>query len=347
MNFASDNWAGAAPEIMDAVASANEGAAPGYGGDDLTKRVEARFSEIFERDCAVYFVATGGAANGLALSVMTPPYGMILCHEESHVQMDECAGPEFFTGGAKLLPIAGNAGKLTTNAVAKALAGFPHRPPHGAPASILSLTQGTECGTVYSADELKALCNMGHEAGLMVHMDGARFANAVAATGLSPAELSWKPGIDVLCFGGTKNGCIAAEAVVFFDKAKACDFEFRRKRAGHLWSKMRFIAAQFDAYLRDDLWLKLATHANAMATELSEGLAAVDGVEISYPTEINEVFAVFPDGAAEQLHEKGATFYPWVTPGDPAGGKMHRLITSFKTSPSDIAAFVSSVCNAC
>jgi len=343
MNFASDNWAGAAPEILEAIAKANEGAAPSYGGDPFTEKAKARIAEIFEKDCAVYFVATGGAANGLALSVMTPPYGMILCHEESHVQMDECAGPEFFTGGAKLLPIAGDSGKLTPHAVKKTLAGFPLRPPHGAPATVLSLTQGTECGTVYSASELKALCDTAHEAGLSVHLDGARFANAVAATGASPAELSWKAGVDALCFGGTKNGCIAAEAVIFFDPAKAADFEFRRKRAGHLWSKMRFIAAQFEAYLENDLWLRLASHANEKAKILSSGLVAIEGVEVSYATEINEVFVCFPDGVAEKLREQGATFYPWITPGDPANGRLQRLICSYRTSDEDIDIFLASV----
>ncbi len=347
MNFASDNWAGAAPEIIDAITRANDGPAPAYGGDELTRRVEARFCEIFERDCKVYFVATGGAANGLALSVMTPPYGMIVCHEESHIQMDECAGPEFFTGGAKLLPVAGPAGKLTPQAVTKALKGFPERPPHGAPASVLSLTQATECGAVYSADELKALCDTAHQAGLKVHLDGARFANAVAATGASPAALSCDAGIEVLCVGGTKNGCLAAEAIVFFDPDQAQDFEFRRKRAGHLWSKMRFIAAQFDAYLKDGLWLRLATHANARARELSLGLSTIDGVEVSYPTEINEVFVTFPDGAAEKLKEQGAEFYPWVTPGDPAAGRMNRLITSFRTSAEDVQQFLSCVKGVC
>lgn len=343
MNFASDNSAGAAPEIIAAIARANEGTAPSYGGDDLTARVTSRFAEIFEHNCAVYFVATGGAANGLALSVMTPPYGMILCHEQSHIQMDECAGPEFFTGGAKLLPVAGRAGKLTAAAVEKALTGFPDRPPHGAPASVLSLTQATECGTIYSAGELKTLCDTAHDAGLSVHMDGARFANAVAASGASPAALSWKAGIDVLCFGGTKNGCLAAEAVIFFDPEMAKDFEFRRKRAGHLWSKMRFIAAQFDAYFEDNLWLKLAGRANAMAKKLSEGLCAIDGVEVSYLTEINEVFACFPDGAAQKLRDRGAVFYPWVTPGDPAQGKMQRLITSFRTTAEEVNAFLEAV----
>ncbi len=343
MKFASDNWNGAAPEIMDAIVRANQGSAPSYGGDALSAKVTKRFAEVFEKDCKVYFVATGGAANGLALSVMTPPYGMILCHEQSHIQMDECAGPEFLTGGAKLLPIAGHGGKLTPQAVQKALTGFPHRPPHGAPASVLSLTQGTECGTVYTVDELTALCAAAHADGLTVHMDGARFANAVAAAEKSPAELTWKAGVDVLCFGGTKNGCLAAEAVIFFDPQMAQDFEFRRKRAGHLWSKMRFIAAQFDAYLEDDRWLTLAAHANTMAQKLSSGLAAIDGVDIAYPTQINEVFPVFPDGVAEALRTQGAEFYPWVTPGDPADGKMQRLITSFRTEEADIETFLAAV----
>ncbi|PQA88363.1 threonine aldolase family protein [Hyphococcus luteus] len=344
MSFASDNWAGAAPEILEAIARANHGAAPGYGGDALTKKVETRFAEIFEKDCKVYFVATGGAANGLALSVMTPPYGMVLCHEESHVQMDECAGPEFFTGGAKLLPIVGADGKLTADAVRETIKGFPYRPPHGAPISALSITQGTECGTCYSVDELSAVCAAAHEAGLSVHMDGARFANAVAASGKSPADLTWKAGVDVLCFGGTKNGCIAAEAVVFFNPDKAKDFEFMRKRAGHLWSKMRFISAQFDAYLEDGLWLKLAAHANKMAQRLAAGLKEA-GAEFLYPVGINELFVVLPEGAAPKLNEAGYLFYPWVTPGDPANGRAHRLICSFRTSEEEVDGFVEAVKN--
>lgn len=343
MTFASDNWAGAAPEILDAIVRANAGAAAGYGGDALTQKIEARFCEIFETDCRIFLVATGGAANGLALSVLSPPYGMIVTHEESHIQMDECAGPEFFTGGAKLLPVAGFAGKLTPDGVRGALQGFPERPPHGAPASCLSITQGTECGAVYSVSELKSLCGAAHEAGLSVHMDGARFANAVASLGASPADLSWRVGVDALCFGGTKNGCIAAEAVIFFDPDKAADFEFRRKRAGHLWSKMRFIAAQFDGYFEDDLWLRLAAHANAMAKKLSDGLGAIDGVEIAYSTEINEVFAVFPGGVADALRARGHVFFPWITPGDRAGGRMQRLICSFQTTAEEVDAFITAV----
>lgn len=343
MRFASDNWAGAHPEIMTALARANEGYAPSYGGDALTKRVEARFSDIFERDVAVFFVATGGAANALALSQICPPWGMILCHEESHIQMDECGAPEFFTGGAKLLPIRGFAGKLHADSVRAALAGFPERPPHGMPACALSLTQATECGTVYSVGEVKALAAAAKAAGLKVHMDGARVANALAALGCKPADVTWKAGVDVLSFGGTKNGCLIAEAVVFFDPAGAADFMFRRKRAAQLFSKMRFIAAQFDAYFEGGLWLAMAAHANAMARRLSDGLAAIDGCKVWYPTEANEVFVTFPPGAAERLRAHGAAFYPWVTPGDPAKGAMQRLICAWATTEQDVDEFLTMV----
>jgi threonine aldolase len=303
VHFASDNWAGAHPKIMAALIRANEGYAPSYGGDALTKRVEAQFAEVFERDVAVFFVATGGAANSLALSQLCPPWGMILAHEESHIQMDECGAPEFFTGGAKLLPIRGFAGKLTPAAVNAALAGFPERPPHGMPARALSLTQATECGTVYPVSEVSA------------------FAAA-------------------LSFGATKNGCLIAEAVVFFDPAAAKDFMFRRKRAAQLFSKMRFIAAQFDAYFDGGLWLDMAAHANAMARDLSGGLAAIPGVKVWYPAEANEVFVSFPPGVADKLRAAGATFYPWVTPGDPANGTMQRLICSWATTGEDVTEFL-------
>ncbi len=343
MIFASDNWTGAAPQIMDALTRANNGAAPAYGADALTQRVEAKFCELFECDVRVFFVATGGAANGLALSVLSRPYGMILCHEESHIQMDECAGPEFFTGGAKLLPLRGWAAKLSPEIVRAGLAGFPARPPHGAPAEVLSLTQATECGAVYSPDELASLCAVAHGLGLKTHMDGARFANAVASLGCTPAEASWKAGVDVLCFGGTKNGCVAAEAVVFFNPPQADDFVFRRKRAGHLWSKMRFIAAQFDAFLADGLWLQLAARANAAARRLGDGLAQMEGVRVWYPVEANEVFVSFPSGVADALLAEGAAFYPWVTPGDPAEGQMRRLICSFQTTDEAVDTFLSKV----
>ena len=339
MNFASDNTAGAHPAILAALAGANDGAAPSYGGDDLTKRVERKFCEVFERDVAVFFVATGGAANSLALSQICPSWGMILCHQESHIQMDECGAPEFFTGGAKLLPLEGAAAKLSPQIIEKALKGFPERPPHGMPASAVSITQATECGAVYSVDEVRAIGALAKNRGLKLHMDGARFANAVAALGCAPAELTWKAGVDVLSFGGTKNGCLIAEAVVFFNPADAKDFIFRRKRAAQLFSKMRFVSAQFDAYFDNDLWLKMAGDANRLARKLSGGLKEA-GCKVWYETEANEVFASFPPGVEERLIAAGAKFYPWVTPGDPAKGTMRRLICSFATREDEVAEFL-------
>lgn len=347
MIFASDNWAGAHPRVMEAVVRANAGLVPAYGGDDLTRRAERAFCDLFEREVAVFFVATGGAANSLALSVLTPPYGMIVAHEESHIQMDECGAPEFYTGGAKLLPVKGFAAKLSAQSLGTALDGFPDRPPHGCPAKAVSITQATECGATYTVSEISALAAAAHARGLRVHMDGARFANALASSNASPADATWRAGVDVLSFGGTKNGCIAAEAVVFFNPPDAADFVMRRKRGGHLWSKSRFLSAQFLAYLEDDLWLSLARHANAMARRLSQGVASLPGCKVWYPTEANEVFASFRGDAAERLLAAGAQFYPWKTPGDPAGGAMRRLICSWATTEGDVDRFLAAARAAC
>jgi threonine aldolase len=340
MQFASDNWAGVAEPVMAALQQANQGLAPAYGGDPLTRAVEQRFAEVFDHEVALFMVGTGGAANALALSALSPPWGMIVCHAESHIQMDECAGPEMFTGGAKLLPVPGPSAKLSVESVQAALRGFPERPPHGSPPSVLSLTQATECGTLYTPHELSSLCDLARDRGLKVHMDGARFANAVAALDCHPADISWRAGVDVLCFGGTKNGAMAAEAVLFFDTALAHDFAFRRKRAGQLWSKQRFLAAQFDALLEGGLWRQLASHANAMASALAGGLSRIDGVDIVHPRQINEVFVQFPHGVADALRARGATFYPWITPCDATGGRTHRLICSFATTPEQVDALV-------
>lgn len=340
MFFGSDNWAGAAPEIVEAVARANNDYAPAYGDDALTRQLTQRFNEVFETECSVFLVATGGAANGLALSVLTPPYGAVLCQDGSHVQTDECGGPEFFTGGAKLVGVPGQLGKFDRDALQTSLEQFPNHPPHSPVFSAVSLTQGTECGTLYSTDEIAAISEFAHSREMAVHMDGARFANAVAGSDCSAADLTWRAGVDVLSFGGTKNGCMAAEAVVFFNPALVRDFEHRRKRAGQLFSKMRFVAAQFDAYLTDDLWLRLAGHANGMAQRLSTGLAALTDVQISYPTEINEVFATMAPTKSEAMRKAGAVFFPWVLPGDEAGGHMNRMIASFRTSVEEVDAFL-------
>ena len=340
MYFGSDNWAGAAPEIIESIARANDGYAPAYGDDPLTQKVFEKFSEVFDCDCTVFFVTTGGAANGLALSTLTPPYGMVLCHDGSHVQTDECGGPEFFTGGAKIVGVPGDEGKVTPDGLARTINEFPTHPPHSPPPSAITITQGTECGTLYSCDEIAKIGDFAKAQNLALHMDGARFSNAVASSGATPADLTWKAGVDVLSFGGTKNGCLAAEAVVFFNQDYVKDFEYRRKRAGHLWSKTRYIAAQFDAYLEDDLWLKLAGHANRMANKLSDGLAALNEVEVCYPTEINEVFAAMPESASHDMRKEGAVFYPWIMPGDETGGRMNRMIASFKTTEEDVDSFL-------
>ena len=340
MHFASDNWTGAHPAILDALSQANDAIEPAYGSDTFTSAAIEKIRSVFECDAEVFFVATGGAANGLALSCLTPPWGTILCHQDSHIEMDECAGPEFFTGGARLMPLAGEHGKLTPNIIETALNSYPERVPHGSPAHAISLTHLSESGTAYTLREIKALCDSAKARNLRIHMDGARFANALIHTGATPAEMSWKAGIDVLCLGATKNGAMAAEAVLFFDKALAKEFAHRRKRAGHLLSKQRFISAQFLAWLDQDRWLEWARHANQMASQLSQALCTLDGVSLAWPAQGNEVFAIMPPALAERLRGGGAQFYPWITPGDVSSGNTWRLICSWKTSPDDIDALI-------
>ena len=334
MNFRSDNVAGIAPEILAAIAAANAGTAPSYGADAFTERVQRRIAELFEHEVAVFPVATGTAANALALAALTPPWGAIYCHEAAHIQADECGAPEFFSGGAKLLPLAGADAKLTPAAVAAAMIeqGVVH---HAQPAAI-SISETTEVGTIYRPAEIAALAALARRHGLALHMDGARFANAVAALGCSPAELSWRAGVDALSLGATKNGALAAEAVVFFDPARAADLAFRRKRGGHLFSKMRFLSAQLDAYLSDRLWLRNAAHANRMASLLSTGLAALPDAVLRHPTEANEVFIELPEAAISALEAAGFGFHRWGG----AGSRCLRLVTAFDTREADVAACI-------
>jgi len=335
VDFSSDNAAGVHPAILEALARANDGTAAAYGEDGLTKSVTARINEIFERECAVFFVATGSAANALALSVLCPPYGAVLCHEDSHIECDECNAPEFFTGGAKLVTLSGEAGKLSPRTIEAALGHYPAGFVHHAQPRAVSLTQASEWGTVYSPDEIAAIAEVAKTRDLKVHMDGARFANALVGSGASPAALTWKAGVDVLSFGATKNGALAAEAVIFFDPDLAGDFVYRRKRGGHLISKGRYLAAQFEGYLAEDLWLEMARHANAMARELADGLVA-GGARLCAPVQANEIFAVLPAQMEAGLAEAGAKFYPWVPPGDTFGGRARRFVTSFATRQGEI-----------
>lgn len=336
MSFKSDNEAPACPEILAHLAAVNDGAASAYGGDDVTARLEARFRDVFECDLRVFPVATGTAANVLSLSVLTPPYGAVLCHRESHINMDECGAPELFTGGAKLVPIGGDDAKLTVAGIEVVLNLGWAGDVHCAQPSALSLTQASECGTVYGRDEIAALAEVAHGAGMGVHMDGARFANALVSLGCTPAEMTWKAGVDVLSFGATKNGALGAEAVVLFDTSRARELEFRRKRGGHLFSKMRYLSAQLEAYLADDLWLRNAAHANAMAQRLADGLTALPGVGLRYPRQSNEVFVHLPDAAVTALKGAGFAFYDW-----PLGGPdCHRLVTAWSTDESHIRRFL-------
>lgn len=337
MNFCSDNVSGAAPEILTAIERANAGPAAAYGDDPLTRRVEARIAEVFEREAEVFLVATGTAANALALSVMAPPFGAVFCHPDSHIECDECGAPEFYTGGAKLVLLPGADGKLAPEALAAAL-DAPDHGVHHVQAAAISLTQATEAGTVYTPEQVKALADIAHARGLTVHMDGARFANAVAALGSSPAEASWRAGVDILCLGASKNGALAAEAVVVFDRELARTLPYRRKRGGHLLSKMRFLAAQFDAYLDGDLWLTLARRANAAAARLTAGLAAVPGASFRHPVEANEIFVELPEPVIQGLLADGFAFYRW--PGE--GTRLLRLVTAFDTRDADVDAFLAS-----
>jgi len=334
LNFASDNVTGAAPEILAAIEAGNGGALMPYGNDEVTRAAEAKVAGVFETGAEVFFVATGTAANALALSATTPPWGVIFCYGGAHIFDTEGAAPEFFSGGAKLITLAGEDGKITAAeleaAIADAQVGNVH---HAQPAAV-SITQATETGAVYSLDEVKAISAMCKTHGLKLHMDGARFSNAVATLGCSAADITWKAGVDLLSFGATKNGALAAEAVVIFDNGLARDFGYRRKRGGHLFSKMRLLSVQWDAYVTDDLWLRNAGRANAMAARLADGLAVIEGAGITRPVEANIVFPRLPRPVIDGLKADGYLFY------ERGGKNVIRLVCSFATTEQDVDAFL-------
>lgn len=345
MNFASDNVYGVDPRIMQAMVDANDRLTDvSYCHDDGSKQVEARLSEVFGKDVKAFLVMNGTGANSLALSAMCPPFGGIICHETSHINTDECNCPELLTGGAKLVTLQGAQGKLTPASVKQKIALFGHGE-HGAKLSALSVSNVTELGTIYSPHEVKALSDIVKPLGMKMHMDGARFANALVALGCSPAEMTWKAGIDALSFGGTKNGGMILEAVVFFDHALADDFLFRRKRSGQLLSKGRYLSAQMLAYLQDDVWITNAKRANRLAATLSKGLTQSNSIRLSNPTQANEVFAVMPRSTFDEVQKSGAHFYDWPIDGL-ADDEIHcRFVLSWNTPEKDVDDFIDLIRN--
>lgn len=328
--FASDNYAGVAPEAQAAMLEANLGHAPGYGDDRWTTEAADRLRTLFEADCDVYFAFNGTAANSLALASLTQSYHSVLCHETAHVETDECGAPEFFSNGTKVLTMPGPGGKVTP-------AGIRHLVErrsdiHYPKPRVVSITQATEQGTVYSLEEVRAVGAAARALGLRVHMDGARFANAVAALGCTPAEVTWRAGVDVLCFGGTKNGMAVGEAVIFFDRALSAEFDYRCKQAGQLASKMRFLAAPWVGMLRDGAWLRRASHANAMAALLHDRLRALPGVEVLRPPQANSLFVGLPPGLGDALRGRGWRFYDFIA------GAGSRLMCAWDTAPEDVEA---------
>lgn len=346
MNFGSDNSSGACSAVLAALQNANSGVSAGYGEDSWSAQAQKKLCEVFECELEAFFVATGTAANTLALASMVQPWEGILCHAESHIANDESTAPEFMTGGARLVPIAAGHGKLEASDLTGYFETAGTLVPHNSRVAALSITQSSELGLVYTPDEIAALAHIATENQVSVHMDGARFANAIAAIGCSPAELSWQAGVDVLCLGATKCGALAAEAVIFFNSKLSDGFIHRRKRSGHLVSKGRLFGAQFQGWLEDDHWLELAQHANLMAGQLSAELTGLPGVRLAWPTQANEIFAVLPGDMHHRLMAAGAVYYEWPATAlaghdqlEP-GQVLVRFVTSFQTSPDEIDALV-------
>jgi len=339
VKFASDNVAGACPEVLDAIVKANDGIAAPYGNDEWSTNLQNKFSEIFEKDVIVYPTASGTASNALALSALTPVFGNIYCHRLSHINTDECGAPEFYTGGAKLVTLKGVNGKITPEELSDNIGGVGIV--HHTQPSVVSITQLSETGEVYQLDEISTIAETAHKHNLKMHMDGARFANALVSLGVTPAEMTWKSGIDVLSFGATKNGCIAAEAIIFFKPELVGNLPFLLKRSGHLLSKMRFVSAQLDAYISNEVWLRNAKHANKMGKKLSEGLSLNPNIELTYPTQANEVFAKFPRSIIEHLNSEG-----YKMNEDELDGKAVRLVAAWNTESSDVDRLLKTISEA-
>lgn len=328
LQFASDNCSGLCPEALNALVSADGGYARPYGDDERTQAAADALRNVFETGCEVFFVYSGTAANSLALAAMCRSYHSVICHEVSHVETDECGGPEFFTHGAKILTVSGALGKVMPEAAEAVITR--RSDIHYPKPEVISVTQPTERGTVYTPEELKELRALKEKYGLRLHMDGARLANALATLRVSPAELTWKSGVDVLCLGGTKNGMAMCEAVIFFDTALAREFEYRCKQAGQLASKLRYISAQWVAMLESGAWLRHAAAANAMARELEARLSDIEGISVVYPCQANAVFAAMPERVSAGLKERGWHFYNYIA------SSYNRFMCSWNTERAAI-----------
>jgi len=335
--FFSDNAATVHPVVMEALAAANH-VDTAYDGDALSQSLDAAFSELFETACEVVWIPTGTAANSIILAHFVRPWQGILCHEEAHIEVDECGAPTFYSGGAKLMLLPGGGAKIDAVALKARIADI-RQDVHQVQPAAVSISNATEYGLAWRPQEIGEIGEIAKRKGLKLHMDGARFANALAALGTTPAEMTWKRGVDLVSFGGTKNGCWCAEAVVFFNPEEAKDFPFVRKRAAQLFSKSRFIAAQFEAYFADDLWLKTARHSNAMATRLAGHFTTSPNARLGWAPEANEVFPILGKGLVDELKDTGAVFYAWPTPAGLDVGPdetLCRFVTSFATTEADV-----------
>jgi threonine aldolase len=331
--FASDNYSGICPEAWEALSQANQGHSPGYGDDAWTARAADLLRELFEIDCEVFFTFNGTAANSLALATLCQSYHSIVCHEMAHVETDECGAPEFFSNGTKVLTVGGAEGRIDPAQVSRAV--LKRSDIHYPKPRVLSVTQATELGTVYSVSELQDLWEAARRHDLRIHMDGARFANAIATLGVAPKEVTWRVGVDVLCFGGTKNGMPVGEAVVFFRRDLATEFAWRCKQAGQLASKMRFLAAPWVGLLQSGAWLQHARHANRMAARLTEQLRAIPGIQFLSHPQVNSVFLELPTPVIESLRQRGWKFYTFIGQGG------IRLMCSWDTTEDDVDAVAS------
>ncbi|MEM7214442.1 MAG: low specificity L-threonine aldolase [Pseudomonadota bacterium] len=349
MLFGSDNWAGAAPRISESLGRHSVGYAPAYGDSDLDKSVEATFNEVFETDCRVFFVGTGTAANSMAFALVMKPGGVAFCHREAHLAANEGGAPEFMTGGGRLCAVDGPLGKISPESLLRVSEPYSSSFNHLGQGTMVSITQSTEAGTCYSLSEIEAVSETASKNGLVLHMDGARFANALVDLDCSPSEMTWKRGVDMVSFGGTKNGCWCAEALVVFNPEIAASSEFVRKQMGHLFSKTRFMTAQFQAYFEDGLWLDLARHSNSIGNELVEMIQNSNRVRLAWPSSTNQVFFVAKREDASKWLDAGARFHLFPTPefleGEISGDEqLYRLVASFISTSDDVKA-LSSVIN--